>query len=103
MPRRRLGKKLLKSLLPILLIVFVAPLLTVGSIVYKITRPPSRPYLVTPQSFSQTSGSALKVTDETYRKRAGSSVRGWLLKDTPGGPAVVLQHPYGGQRVRLSN
>jgi len=103
MPRRRLGKKLLKSLLPILLIVFVALLLAVGSIVYKITRPPSRPYLVTPQSFSQISGSALKVTDETWRNRDGSSARGWLLKGTPGGPAVVLQHQYGGDRSWLFN
>lgn len=103
MPRRRLGKKLLKSLLPILLIVFVALLLTVGSIVYKITRPPSRAYLVTPQSFSQISGSALKVTDETWRNRDGSSARGWLLKGTPGGPAVVLQHQYGGDRSWLFN
>jgi hypothetical protein len=103
MPRRRLGKKFLKSLLPILLIVFVAILLAVGSIVYKITRPPSRAYLVTPQSFSQFSGSALKVTDETWRNRDGTSARGWLLKGTPGGPAVVLQHKYGGDRSWLFN
>lgn len=103
MPRRRLGKKLLKSLLPILLIVFVAILLAVGSIVYKITRPPSRAYLVTPKTFSQFSGSALKVTDETWRNRDGSSARGWLLKGTPGGPAVVLQHQYGGDRSWLFN
>ena len=103
MPRRRLGKKLLKSLLPILLILFVAILLAVGSIVYKITRPPSRAYLVTPQSFSQFSGSALKVTDETWRNRDGTSARGWLLKGTPGGPAVVLQHQYGGDRSWFFN
>ena len=103
MPRRRLGKKFLKTLLPIVLIVSVAILLAVGSIVYRITRPPSRTYLVTPQSFSQFSGSALKVTDEAWRNRDGSSARGWLLKGTPGGPAVVLQHQYGGDRSWLFN
>jgi hypothetical protein len=86
-----------------LLTVFVAILLAVGSIVYKITRPPSRAYLVTPQSFSQFSGSALKVTDVTWRNRDGTSARGWLLKGTPGGPAVVLQHQYGGDRSWLFN
>ena len=103
MPRRRLGKKLFKSLLPILLVVFLAILLAVGSIVYGITRPPRRPYLVTPQSFSQFSGSALKVTEETWRNRDGSAARGWLLKGTPGGPAIVLQHKYGGDRSWLFN
>ena len=103
MPRRRLGKKLFKSLLPILLVIFVAILLAVGSIVYGITSPPRSPYLVTPQSFSQISGSALKVTDETWRNRDSTSARGWLLKGLPGGPAIVLQHKYGGDRSWLFN
>lgn len=103
MPRRRLGKKLFKSLLPILLVVFLALVLAVGSIVYGITRPARRPYLVTPQSFSQFSGSALKVTDETWRNRDGTAARGWLLKGISGGPAVVMQHKYGGDRSWLFN
>ncbi len=103
MPRRRFGKKLLKSLLPILLIVFVAVVLAVGSIVYGITRPPRRPYLVTPQSFSQISGVALKVTDETWRTHDGTRARGWLLRGAPGRPAVVLQHNYGADRSWLFN
>ena len=103
MRRRRLGKKLFKSLLPILLVVFIALLLAVGSIIYGITRPAHRPYLVTPQSFSQFSGSALKVTDETWKNRDGTGARGWLLKGIPGGPAVVMQHKYGGDRSWLFN
>ncbi len=103
MPRRRIGKKFLKSLLPILLIVLVAVLLAVGSIVYGISRPPRRSYLVTPQSFSQISGSALKVTDETWRSRDGTTARGWLLRGTPGRPAVVFQHKYGADRSWLFN
>lgn len=103
MPRRRLGKKLFKSLLPIMLIVLVALLLAIGSIVYGITRPTRRAYLVTPESFSQISGSALKVTDETWRNRDGTSARGWLLRGTPGRPAVVFQHRYGADRSWLFN
>ncbi len=103
MPRRRLGKKLFKSLLPILLVILVAVLLALGSIVYGITRPTRRSYLVTPQSFSQISGSALKVTDETWRNRDGSAARGWLLRGTPGGPAVIFQHKYGADRSWLFN
>jgi pimeloyl-ACP methyl ester carboxylesterase len=103
MPRRRPGKKLFKSLLPILLVVLVALLLTLGSIVYGITRPTRRSYLVTPESFSQISGSALKVTDETWRNHDGTSARGWLLRGTPGRPAVVFQHKYGADRSWLFN
>jgi pimeloyl-ACP methyl ester carboxylesterase len=103
MPRRRPGKKLLKSLLPILLVVVVAVLLTVGSIVYGITRPPRRSYLVTPESFSQISGSALKITDETWRNKDGTTARGWLLRGAPGEPAVVFQHRYGADRSWLLN
>lgn len=103
MPRRRLGKKLFKSLLPILLVVVVAVAVATGAIVYGITRPSSRPYLVTPQSFSQISGSALKVTDETWRNLDGTPARGWLLRGAQGAPAVVFQHKYGADRSWLFN
>jgi pimeloyl-ACP methyl ester carboxylesterase len=101
--RRRLGKKLFKALLPILLIVVVTVVIALVFIVYGITRPPRQPYLVTPQSFSQISGSALKVTDETWRNRDGSLARGWLLKGAEQAPAVVLLHRYGGDRSWLFN
>lgn len=103
MPRRRLGKKLFKSLLPILLVLLLALVLSLASILYGITRPPRRQYLVTPQSFSEISGSALKVTDETWRNSDGTTARGWLLRGTPGGPAVVFQHKYGADRSWLFN
>lgn len=102
-PRRRFGKKLLKSLLPILLILVVAVLIAVVFIVYGITRPPLRSYLVTPESFSKISGSALKVTDESWRNRDGSLARGWLLRGAEGSPAVILAHRYGGDRSWLFN
>ena len=101
--RRRLGKKLFKSLLPILLILVVAVLITLASIVYGITRPPRRAYLVTPQTFSQISGSALKVTDENWRNRDGTMARGWLLRGGQNAPAVIFLHRYGADRSSLFN
>src|SRR6266550_9010806 len=103
MPRRRFGKKLFKSFLPILLVLVLACVIALVSIVHGITRPPRQPYLVTPQSFSQISGSALKVTDENWRNRDGTTARGWLLRGAEGAPAVVLLHRYGADRSWLFN
>jgi pimeloyl-ACP methyl ester carboxylesterase len=103
MPPRRFGKKLFKSLLPILLLLALAVVIALGSIIYGITRPPRRAYLVTPQAFSQISGPGLKVTDETWPNRDGTTARGWLLKGTPGAPAVIFLHRYGADRSWLFN
>jgi pimeloyl-ACP methyl ester carboxylesterase len=81
-------------------------LAVVGSlsyIVYCVSRPAKRPYVVTPESFSQISGRALKVTDETWTTLDGRRARGWLLKGAEGAPAVVLLHRYGGDRSWLFN
>lgn len=101
--RRPLGKKLFKALLPILLILGVAVVIASASIVYTITRPPRQSYLVTPESFSQISGRALKVTDESWPNRDGTMARGWLLRGAEGAPAVILLHRYGGDRSWLFN
>ncbi len=101
--RRRLGRKLFKSLLPILLVLIVAFVAALGLIVSGITRPPRQAYFVTPQSFTNISGSALKVTDETWTNRDGTRARGWLLRGAEGAPAVVLLHRYGGDRSWLLN
>jgi pimeloyl-ACP methyl ester carboxylesterase len=103
MPRRRFGKKLFKSFLPILLVLVLACVIALASIIYGITRPPRQPYLVTPQSFSQISGTALKVADESWRNRDGTGARGWLLRGADGAPSVVLLHRYGGDRSWLFN
>jgi pimeloyl-ACP methyl ester carboxylesterase len=100
--RRRLGKKLFKSLLPILLVVTVAFLVALAFIVWGIIRPPRRAYLVTPKSF-QFSGPALKVTDQTWRNRDNTPARGWLLRGAEGAPAVILLHHYGADRSWLFN
>ena len=101
--RRRLGKKLFKSLLPILLVVIVALVVALAFIVRGIAHPPRSAYLVTPKAFSQISGPALKVTDQTWRNRDNTSARGWLLRGTEGAPAVVLLHHYGADRSWLFN
>ena len=97
-PRRRFGKRLVRSLLPIVLVIVLAVLGALGFIVYCVSRPVKRPYLVTPQTFSQISGPALKVTDETWANLDGTHARGWLLKGVEGAPAVILLHRYGADR-----
>jgi pimeloyl-ACP methyl ester carboxylesterase len=103
--RPRFGKRLARLLVPLLLILIVAFLIALAAMVYGITRPPRRVYLVTPQQFSTISGTAepLKVTDETWRNRDGTAARGWLLRGAEGAPAVILLHRYGGDRSYLLN
>lgn len=102
-PRRRFGKRLVKSFLPIALVIVLALVGSLSFIVYCISRPARRAYVVTPESFAQISGRALKVTDETWTNRDGRPARGWLLKGAEGAPAVVLLHRYGGDRSWLFN
>jgi pimeloyl-ACP methyl ester carboxylesterase len=101
--RPRLGKKLFKSLLPILLLVALALGGISGWIVYDISLPHRQAYLVTPQAFAQISGPGVKATDETWRNRNGTIARGWLLRGAEGAPAVVLLHRYGTDRSWLFN
>jgi pimeloyl-ACP methyl ester carboxylesterase len=103
--RRRFGKKLFKTLLPILLIVAAAIVIGLGSLVYGIIRPPRRSYLVTPKEFATISGTAksLKVTDENWANRDGTMSRGWLLRGAEGAPAVIFLHRYGGDRSLVFN
>ena len=102
-PRRRFGKRLIKSFLPIVLVIGLAIVGSLSYVVYCVTHPEKRPYVVTPESFTQISGRAIKVTDETWTSRDGRSHRGWLLKGSEGAPAVVLLHRYGGDRSWLFN
>ena len=102
-PRRRIGKRLVKSFLPIALVIVLAVVGALSFIVYCVSRPTKRPYVVTPESFSRISGRAIKVTDETWANSDGRNARGWLLKGAEGAPAVVLLHRYGGDRSWLFN
>ena len=102
-PRRRIGKRLVKSFLPIALVIVLAVVGALSFVVYCVTRPAKRPYVVTPESFSRISGRAIKVTDETWTNADGRDARGWLLKGAEGAPAVILLHRYGGDRSWLFN
>jgi pimeloyl-ACP methyl ester carboxylesterase len=102
-PRRRFGKRLVKSFLPILLVIGLALVGSLSFIVHCVTRPSRRPYVVTPESFARISGRAIKVSDEKWTNRDGKPARGWLLKGAEGAPAVVLLHRYGGDRSWLFN
>jgi pimeloyl-ACP methyl ester carboxylesterase len=72
-------------------------------LVYGITRPPRRAYLVTPQTFSQVTGPILDAKDETWTNRDGTQARGWLIRGAEGSPAVILLHRYGTDRSWLLN
>jgi pimeloyl-ACP methyl ester carboxylesterase len=102
-PRRRIGKKLLKSLLPIIVLLALAVVIVSAALVYGVVHPPRRAYLVTPDAFRQISGPVLKVTDEVWTNPDGTSARGWLLRGAEGAPAVVFLHRYGADRSWLFN
>lgn len=74
-----------------------------GWIVYDISRPQRRAYLVTPQAFAQIGGPGVKATEETWPNNDGTTSRGWLLRGAEGAPAVVLLHRYGTDRSWLFN
>ena len=101
--RPRLGKKLFRSLLPLLLLVALAVGGVFGWIVYDISRPQRRAYLVTPEAFAQISGPGIKAIEQTWNNNDGTAARGWLLRGEEGAPAVVLLHRYGADRSWLFN
>ncbi len=103
MARRRTGRRVLKTFLPILLLLVLATAAAVAWIVYGVSHPQGHPYLVTPDMFSQLSARGLKVTDETWPNRDGTEARGWLLRGAEGAPAVVLLHRYDADRSWLLN
>jgi pimeloyl-ACP methyl ester carboxylesterase len=100
-PRRRPGKKILKWLLPILLVPALVLVAVVGWIVHSVTHPARRAYLVTPETFAQLSNR--KATNETWRNADGTEARGWLLRGIQGAPAIVLLHRYDADRSWLLN
>ena len=100
-PRRRTLKRLVTAFLPIVLVIVVVLAVIMGLLVRSITRPPHRPYLVTPQTFAI--GPILKASDVTWSNHDGTKARGWLIPGAEGAPAVILLHRYGGDRSLLLN
>src|SRR3954465_11963408 len=101
--RRSVARAILKTFLPIVMVIGVVLILISGWLVYGITRPPRAPYRMTPQSFSKLTGPVAKATDVKWQNRDGSEARGWLIPGTDGAPAVVLLHGYGADRSWLLN
>ncbi len=101
--KRRVGKKLAKSLLPIVLVLVLALAGVLAFLTYSVTRPQRRAYLVTPQAFAQISGPVIRITDERWVNRRGDPSRGWLLRGAEGAPGVVFLHRYGADRSWLFN
>jgi pimeloyl-ACP methyl ester carboxylesterase len=103
MPRRKLVKRVIKSFLPIILVVVVAFAAVTVWIVHGITRPPRTAYLVTPQTFSRVTGPMLKASEATWSNHDGTQARGWLIRGAEGSPAVIMLHRYGADRSWLLN
>ena len=104
MPSRlRSARRLLKTFLPVVLIILLVIIGVMAWLVYAITRPPRKAYLMTPQTFSQVTGPILKANDETWSNRDGTRARGWLIRGVEGAPAVILLHRYGADRSWLLN
>jgi pimeloyl-ACP methyl ester carboxylesterase len=103
-PRRSsAGRKTLKALLPIALVILLAIAGATAWLVYTIAHPPTREYVITPEGFARLSGRALAVTQETWQNRDGTEARGWLLRGTRNEPAIVLLHGYGQDRSWVFN
>ncbi len=102
-PRSRLARKVVKSFLPVILVIVLAVVILSGVIVYSITHPKPAAYRVTPQTFTKVTGTVLNALDATWQDHDGISARGWLIKGGDGSPAVILLHPYGADRSWLLN
>ena len=98
---RRVAKRLVRTFLPIVLVLIIAVASVTAWVVYSITRPPRAAYLVTPQTF--TIGPILKASDATWPNHDGTQARGWLIRGDAGLPAVILVHRYGADRSWLLN
>lgn len=101
-PKRKPGRKLIKALLPIVLLLALAVVGLSGWMVNGVVHPPRRDYLVTPAGFVM-SNRGPKATEETWANGDGTPARGWLLRGATGAPAVILLHRYGADRSWLLN
>lgn len=102
-PKSRTGKRTLRAILPLVMLIVAALAGIIVWFVYVTTHPPARPYIVTPGSFQQLSERGLSATDETWKMNDGATARGWLLRGKQSAPAVIFLHPYGGNRSYFLN
>lgn len=101
--RPRTGVRLLKTLLPLALLLVLAAFSVAAWVTYTVAHPPKHDYLITPERLGSLSYNSFKITDEVWANRDGTAAHGWLLRGAPGAPAVVLLHNYGADRSWLLN
>jgi len=102
-PRRRTGKKLFRTLLPVVGLVALGLAAAALYLAYTVTRPPTPGYMITPENFTKISARGVKATEEMWENPDGTRARGWLLRGEEGAPAVVMLHSYGSDRSSLLN
>lgn len=95
--------RILRALLPSLLILAIGLVGFGVWVVYKAAHTPQNPYLVTPNTFKILSDRGVKATEETWSNHDGTKARGWLLRGDESKPAIILLHHYSGDRSWLLN
>jgi pimeloyl-ACP methyl ester carboxylesterase len=104
MPKRRKARrKIIRTILPITILLIGTILSTMIWVIYGITHVEHHSYLVTPDRFVRLSSRGTRVSDETWKNRDGTPAQGWLLKGTEGAPAILMLHKYGADRSWLLN
>lgn len=102
-PRRRPGRRLFRTLLPVAGLLALGLCAAVLYLGYAVTHPPANPYLLTPEDLTKISARGVKTTEETWKNADGTQARGWLLRGDEGAPAVILLHGYGSDRSAFLN
>ncbi|HKX84929.1 MAG TPA: alpha/beta hydrolase, partial [Pyrinomonadaceae bacterium] len=92
-----------RLLLQLVILAFIALGGAAVWLVHETSHPVANAYLVTPEKYGLLSSRGASVTDETWPNADGTTARGWLLRGTPGSPAVLLLHKYGADRSHTLN
>lgn len=100
---RRLLKSFMKLLLPLVLLLLGAVIGASVWLVHQASMSPTKVYLITPSKYGQLSSRGAQVTEETWQNPDGTQSRGWLLRGSPGAPAVIFLHAYGADRSFVLN
>ncbi|HVE59317.1 MAG TPA: alpha/beta fold hydrolase [Pyrinomonadaceae bacterium] len=100
---KRLFKSFSRLFLPVFILVVGSIIVSAVLLVQRAAFAPKARYLVTPAKYGQLSSRGSQITDETWQNTDGSTARGWLLRGTPGSPAVILLHAYGADRSYVLN
>jgi len=100
---KRLFKSFYRLILPVFILVSGAIIGSAIFLVQKASQAPKARYLVTPEKYGQLSSRGAQITDETWQNSDNTTARGWLLRGTPGAPAIVLLHAYGADRSYVLN